>query len=188
VIRAEPDWSALPQNTPPSVLTLLRRCLQKDPARRTHHIADARLEIEDAIQQSPAGIPAPAPAKVRRGERLFGVAGMLLASALGGIAALTFVGARDAAPQAGARFSVFMPPGQQLPADVPSLAYSRDGSLLAYVSGGQLYLRSMNTFESKPVVGARPAVAPFFSPDGRWIGFFGSGKLQKVSVSGGARK
>jgi serine/threonine-protein kinase len=186
VTRAEPDWSALPQNTPPSVRTLLRRCLQKDRARRTHHIADARLEIEEAIQQSPEGIPPPAPAKVRTRERLFWVGGALLASVLGGIATLMFVGTPHAAPEAGARFSIMMEPGQGLPIDMPPLAWSPDGSLLAYVSGGQLYLRSMNTFEAKPVAGARPAAAPFFSADGKWIGFFGSGKLQKASVSGGA--
>jgi len=186
VTRAEPDWSALPENTPPSVRTLLRRCLQKDPARRTHHIADVRLEIEEAIQESTEGVPAPAPTKVRRRERLFWVAGMLLASVLSGIAVLTFVGAQYAVPEAGARFSIALPPGQQLPIDMPPLAWSPDGSLLAYVSGNQLYVRSMNKLEAKPVAGARPAAAPFFSSDGRWIGFFGRGKLLKVSVSGGA--
>src|SRR5206468_3876839 len=54
VLMTEPDWSALPANTPASIRRLLRRCLQKDPRRRPADAADARLEIEDALA-SPAG-------------------------------------------------------------------------------------------------------------------------------------
>ena len=49
VMRGEPDWTALPGDTPPEVRTLLRRCLAKDRGRRIAHIADARLEIEDLL-------------------------------------------------------------------------------------------------------------------------------------------
>ena len=186
VTRAEPEWSALPQNTPPAVRTLLHRCLQKDRSRRTHHIADARIEIEEAIQQLREGTPVPAHTAQRTRERLLWVASLLLVSVLGAIAVLMFMGSQPPAPAGGVRFSLVMPAGEQLSSDMPPLAYSPDASLLAYVSGGQLYLRSMNSFEAKPVAGARPASSPFFSPDGKWIGFFGNGKLQKVSVSGGA--
>jgi Tol biopolymer transport system component len=51
VIAGEPDWSACPETTPPSVRRLLRRCLQKDPCQRLHDIADARLEIDDAVEE-----------------------------------------------------------------------------------------------------------------------------------------
>ena len=50
----------------------------------------------------------------------------------------------------------------------------------------QLYLRSMDSFEAKPIPGTETAVSPFFSPDGQWIGFFAEAKLKKISVSGGA--
>jgi hypothetical protein len=59
VITREPDWTALPANVPPSVLRLLRRCLQKDPARRLNHIGDARLELDEA--STPAGESATQP-------------------------------------------------------------------------------------------------------------------------------
>jgi serine/threonine protein kinase len=49
IIERDPDWRALPVGTPSSVVRLLRRCLDKDPKRRLHDIADARIEIEDAI-------------------------------------------------------------------------------------------------------------------------------------------
>ena len=49
VMRGEPDWSALPAATPPEIRKLLRRCLEKDRARRLADIADARLEIDDLL-------------------------------------------------------------------------------------------------------------------------------------------
>ncbi len=48
VITQEPDWNALPIETPPLLRRLLRRCLEKDLRRRLHDIGDARLELEDA--------------------------------------------------------------------------------------------------------------------------------------------
>ena len=49
VITREPDWTALPATTPSALRRSLRRTLQKDPARRLHHIADARLELDEAL-------------------------------------------------------------------------------------------------------------------------------------------
>ena len=48
ILEREPDWQALPASTPARIRDLLRRCLQKDPQRRLHDIADARIEIEEA--------------------------------------------------------------------------------------------------------------------------------------------
>ena len=49
VIRADPDWSALPAHTPAPIRRLLQRCLQKDRKRRLPDIGVARLEIDDAL-------------------------------------------------------------------------------------------------------------------------------------------
>ena len=49
VVTAEPDWTLLPAETPGSIRRLLARCLQKDVRRRLHDIADARIELEDAM-------------------------------------------------------------------------------------------------------------------------------------------
>jgi len=51
VLRAEPDWSKLPTRTPSPIGRLLRRCLIRDPRKRLHDIADARIEIDEAITQ-----------------------------------------------------------------------------------------------------------------------------------------
>ena len=71
-----------------------------------------------------------------------------------------------------------------------AVALSPDGRTLVFTgrSNGktQLYLRSLDRFESQPLPGTDEATNPFFSPDGRWVGFFADGKLKKVSVDGGA--
>jgi len=64
------------------------------------------------------------------------------------------------------------------------------GTRLAYVMarGGvsQIYLRSLDEFDAKPIAGTEGADSSFFSPDSRWLAFSGAGKLKKVAVSGGA--
>ena len=55
VIKGEPDWTALPAETPPALRLCLRRCLQKDARQRFHHIADVRLAMEDAFEATPGG-------------------------------------------------------------------------------------------------------------------------------------
>ena len=73
----------------------------------------------------------------------------------------------------------------------PAPAITRDGRTVAYVTqhgteDSQLYLRDLNAFEARAVGGSRGAKQPFFSPDGKWVGFFAQGQLQKVEVAGGA--
>ena len=49
VLEREPDWSLLPQSTPHRLGLLIRRCLRRDVERRLRDIADAKIELEDAI-------------------------------------------------------------------------------------------------------------------------------------------
>ena len=70
----------------------------------------------------------------------------------------------------------------------PALAVSPDGLLLAWSACDsicRLYLRPLDQLDPRAVPGTDGASAPFFSYDGRWIGFFAAGKLQKVAVAGG---
>ncbi len=55
ILDHEPNWEILPAATPPNVQVLLRRCLQKDRNHRLHDIADARIEIEEALHQGMKG-------------------------------------------------------------------------------------------------------------------------------------
>ncbi len=55
IIRAEPDWNALPDTTPASIQRLIRRCLNKDPKQRLRDIGDARIAIEETLTGVGAG-------------------------------------------------------------------------------------------------------------------------------------
>ena len=71
------------------------------------------------------------------------------------------------------------------------LALSPDGTHLVYIANDRLYVRALDRLEAEPIPGIeRPGLAsarvPFFSPDGRWIGFWEQRLLKKVSISGGA--
>ncbi len=75
VLEHEPDWTALPHETPEVMRKLLRRCLQKDPRRRLHDIADASIQSDDDSSPNASGasaaIPSPA-AQNRKREQASG--------------------------------------------------------------------------------------------------------------------
>ena len=72
---------------------------------------------------------------------------------------------------------------------LPALAISPDGNTLAYVAQGansvQLYVRRLDRLDVVGLPGTEGAYAPFFSPDGEWVGFFSGTDLKKVQVAGG---
>ena len=94
------------------------------------------------------------------------------------------------------RFVMNLPATEQLVND--GLVLSPDGRTLVYVgkragvgqpnrrsSDQQLYRRSMDQLEASPIPGTEGGAAPFFSPDGQWVGFFTYDKLKKVALAGG---
>ena len=197
VLKVEPEWDALPDDLPPSISRLLRRCLNKDRRERLQAIGDARLELQDVGGES---VAAPGPAKSHRGAW---IAAVLAALIVGVIGAKTFLPAEtasvDVAPQPVVRSSIRLPEGVQLDgAGTPVLAISPDGNTLAFVGrdGGfaELYVRNMATGVTVKVPDSQGAEGPFFSPDSRWIGFgrgslsvadAGTPRIAKVSVEGG---
>jgi Tol biopolymer transport system component len=189
VLRADPDWKALPAATPLKVRDLLRRCLQKDKAQRLRDSGDARIEIQEALSSPTEGPTAIVPAE--SGWRHAVVLGLVavVAAVVGGLAVWNL---KPSPPRPVTRSVINLPPGQQLAGmDIgPSLAISPDGTRLAYVARQagtqQLYVRAMDSLEAKTIPGTEGATNPFFSPDGQWLGFFANRKLKKVSLNGGA--
>ena len=193
VLERQVDWSLLPPSTPPGVRTVLRRALEKDPKRRLHDIADARIEIDDS-QVAPASTPSTSTRG--RGTTLpwMTVTGVI-AILVGGAAWYLGTRAPVTAPAAVTRF--FVETAGPVPADVEGVvALSPDGRRLAYVAIGvvdqarpaaqrRLYLRELDQFESSPLAGTEGASDPAFSPDGNWIAFTAAGRVKKISVAGG---
>ena len=183
VLDREPDWSALPRETPPALARLLQRCLEKDPKRRLHDIADARIEIEDMLSAPIATQPA-APRARRRHAAAWALAGIAAGAAL---AALGFRLTVRPAPRAVTRFAIALPP--QLEVRDP-MALSPDGRTLVYAAidenGSRLYRCPLDSLESVPIRGTEGGSTPFFSPDGASIGFSDTRRLMRVPLQGGA--
>ena len=194
ILERDVDWQLLPPAVPPDIERLLRRCLQKDPARRVRDIGDARLEAEEAL----SALGAPSAARARSFDRhgtfktvTAALTGLVLGAASGALLGPKVLPQPSTSIETAAHFTVPLPQGTRLAnTDFPAVVISPDGSLIAYVGtrGGraQLFIRALNALDATPVPGSTDALAPFFSPDSRWIGFFAGGKLKKVSVAGGA--
>ena len=186
VIRGEPDWRALPADTPAALHTYLRRCLYKEQRERIRDIGDVRLALEGAFDVSPT-----APA-VRSGIS-FTTATLAVAVALAtgaGIATLMGrVGNQPAVTDAPElRLQVVTRPGS----DAYSFALSPDGLSLAYVAPGdaaarppQLWLRALERGEERALAGTEGAEFPFWSPDGQSVGFFAAGSLHRLDLASG---
>jgi serine/threonine-protein kinase len=189
VLHSDPAWSRLPPGTPAPLRQLLSRCLAKDPRQRLRDMGDARLALEEIDDVEPAPDSAPTWRRV-----LPWATTALLAVAL--VAKLLSMPSSSRTPTGSAvplHLSVVLPKGTELPLaqrqEEQLLAISPDGSCLALIasSGGpdRLYLRRLGDPQVEPVAGTEDATNPFFSPDGRWIGFFARGRLKKVAIAGG---
>ena len=192
VLRADPDWKNLPLNLHPRIRLLLERCLEKESKDRYGDISDARVDVQKVLAD-PGGVlvqPATEVVQAALQSKLPWVAAFALGLALAGIAVWNLKPDAPDAPGPVGRFSQLLPEGQQFTdTSRPVVAVSPDGSRIVYVANRQLYMKAMDTLEANPIPGTseRPT-APFFSPDGQWIGFFSrvDDQLKKIAVSGGA--
>ena len=189
VLKTDPDWSALPGETPAVVRRVLRRCLERDRDRRLHDIADVRIEIEEGrdsgVESGVALPPAARPASPFRrllpalGSVVVFLAGLGLGSRL-----LSRSAVRPAASPV--RFTIQPPTAVKA---IRSPAFAPDGSFVVYegwIDGPpRLFLHRFDALESRLLPGSEGASLPFISPDGRWIGFKQGGKLKKAAVAGG---
>lgn len=211
VLRDEPSWSALAAEMPASVRLLIQRSLEKDRAKRIPDISTALFLMSEAAWpvgepgvgralSGPPGSPdlmRSGPHSRGSGPRLRGAlpwAGMVAAT----LAAVTMLALwapwREPTPPTVMRFAIVPPAAQPLASinNDRQVVISPDGTHLVYVVGGglttaqQLMVRAIDGLDAEPLRGITGARSPFFSPDGKWIGFFqGLAELKRVSVTGG---
>jgi serine/threonine-protein kinase len=193
IVRGEPAWDALPVGTPAAVRRLLRRALEKDPARRLDSMRAARLELDDA-GELPASVAAPAAAR----HRWTGVAALVAIASLALLGAAAVWSVTPAPPSTATRFSITPPPDTTLAFETNhgDLALLPNGRGLVYWNrigtGNQMVLRTFDQFEPTPIPNFPDnGRGPFISADSQWVGFqTGSpngadGALMKMRLTGG---
>ncbi|HEY5568010.1 MAG TPA: protein kinase [Gammaproteobacteria bacterium] len=188
ILERGPDFDALPRTTPPAILRLLRRSLEKDWNRRLPDIGVARLEIDEALTAPEAApvssaLPARSHEPMRWQERAAWSVAVLAVLGLGTLAVFTFP---SGAPEPSTmRFDVDTPPTS----DAFAFALSPDGRQLAFVAtadgGPTLWVRAIDQVTAQPLAGTEGASYPFWSPDGDAVGFFANGKLKRKDLTRG---
>ena len=191
ILRDEPaPISSIQPMTPRALDHVVRKCLAKDPEDRWQNARDLGSELKWIAEgASQAGMTVPGIPLNRHRERLAWVVAATLLIAL--LASLFHASQHSREAPRAIRFSVASPEKADFfrrPSS-SSLALSPDGSSLAFVAvtGGRtsLWVRPLEALAAVRLKGTEDAVAPFWSPDGRSIGFFAQGKLLKIAASGG---
>ena len=170
VVKDQPNLNRVPVQIRP----LLQRCLEKDRKNRLRDIGDMDLLMGGA----------PEPATSRRSWLAWGGTALFA----GSTGALAFMRLRESAPSSPSpvRFQIAPPESNSF----YSLSLSPDGGRLAFVATGpdgrrRLWMRPLDALESRALPGTEDATSPFWSPDGRFVGFVANGKLKKIDTSVG---
>jgi serine/threonine-protein kinase len=217
ILEREPDWNALPRDASGRIAELLRRCFEKDPERRLPHIRDARvlLDQELALLSGPAASSPSSRVTVRRAVIASSVVVVAAIVAFAVFARDAAIGSEpldvefasgesmlpshssDVALSPDGRLiayaSVSAPMGMGNMSAAPGRSdgsqadVTEPPSMAGMPMTKQIYLRARDGDGARPVGGAIGS-APFFSPDGHWLGFWHAptATLRKVAVSGGA--
>ena len=196
VLKDEVDLDQLPDETPQRLRALVRRCLQKKPRQRLQAIGEARIVLEQAMDEElpleHGSRPATSAAPVSSFWRpwLGWAAALVLAAALVGamwqlLSQTPQVIAATVAPAE--ETDIHLNPASPGPA-----AVSPDGLSIAYSardSDGEvlLYVRRINAPQAQAFSDTQNAAYPFWSPDSRWIGYFNraDGTMKKIDTRGG---
>ncbi|MFO0826552.1 MAG: protein kinase [Phycisphaerales bacterium] len=199
-LHKEPDLARLPSDTPPIIRGLLARCLAKDRENRLHDIADARLDIVQAMHEPRGSGAAVASASAQRQPR--GV-GAFLPWAIAAIAVLggswLSLSARLGSPHGNAsasgpvvRFTIDPPPGYAIPEFIDNgsgIAIDPAGERIVFAAKRDgkncLCVRPFASGQSRVLPGTTGCRTPFFSPDGKWLGFVSGQQLMKMPSEGG---
>jgi len=194
ILDKEPERIAtvLP-DSPPRLDETVWRCLAKSPDQRYGCMHDLRIQLEALAEARPKDLSAQAVSSkpVPVSSRLLWLIAGIVALIVLGIGMAYVFQVPTLAPVV--RSSILPPAGTSfvtmLPASGPPVL-SPDGTRLAFTARDEkskvlLYVRPLNSLTAGPLAGTDDAIYPFWSPDGREIGFFAPGKLKKINADGG---
>jgi len=201
ILKEEPpELSETNSKINPQLERVVRRCLEKLPERRFHSAHDLGFALESLSTPSSSTTqslsPMESPRPFAQG-RVFtrGNLGWATAVIAVLVAIVALIGmylgrrSREANAEAVRQFTLAQPVEGALALQSLTHLFSPDGSHLIstlLVSGKtKLFDRPLATSAGHPIEGTEGATDPFFSPDGRWLGFFANGALKKVPLAGG---
>ena len=186
------DVSELRRAVPPHVAAAVAQALEKLPADRfasakvfAEALKNPAFPVATSMRRTVASTGGTA--WIRDPRSLGAVAAIV---ALGGYAAVKAIGGARPGAEAGAgitRFVLSIPGGLvQHSGECDQVALSPDGTSLAYVASGKLWVRRLDSWEPKALDGTDGAATPLFSADGRSIAFADQQALRRIPVEGGA--
>jgi eukaryotic-like serine/threonine-protein kinase len=192
VMKSEPQWLALPPDTPANVRNIVQRCLEKDPRQRMRDIGDVRLALAGAFELVAADTSASASGVRAPGRRplMLSLGMLLIGAAITGAGIWFLRPASSADREPVSRFTITLPADEQFSDTTRHVvALSPQGTHLVYQANDRLYLRAIDQLSATPIQGTEAANDSgdlFFSPDGQWIGFWQAGEIKKLALTGGA--
>jgi eukaryotic-like serine/threonine-protein kinase len=194
ILEKDPEpLSTVKPVTPPAFEHVVTSCLQKNPEDRFQTAHDVRLQLK-WIAEDKSPPPVPSSPQQPRGKRLAWAAGLIAAAVLGTVAGLFLHRPVPSAPLVRTVINAPEATSLRLTGDFagPPIL-SPDGAYVAFTaaSGGlqsktTLWVRPMDKLEAQVLAGTEGATFPFWSPDGRSLGFFADNKLKTVDLNGGA--
>jgi eukaryotic-like serine/threonine-protein kinase len=200
VLQGAVDWSLIPSTTPPTILALLRRCLERNPRQRLRDIGEARIVLEqpDVAWRIDAGLSTASP--YRRWPWAVAL-GLVLALVIAVAISQRTSWVTQPLSHRVMQFTMPVTPAEHLPATAAfrrpnerAVTISRDGQVVVFAgervtgkdSQKMLYRRPIGDPVSSPIAGTDGADAGFLSPDGSWVAFISpGGTLRKVQLAGG---
>ena len=190
VLSTEPDWSALPAETPDGLRALLQRCLQKDVRNRLRDLGDASFDYGST---NSAFVGAVSTVRRRNFSRY-----LTTAASIAALASLVWLGVWVINSRSGEsgplrKFEVH---ADGLGDDPETFAgdtgpgagvvISPDGRRIVYPAKGSLWVRELSQLDSRELDGTAKAVAPTWSPDSNWVAYVVGNQLLKSPITGGA--
>ena len=190
VLKSEPEWSQLSPNVPSAIRLLIQRCLTKDRRERAANISAAKFVLKELGNVGDVGTRERGSAAVANTRRRVLIA-VLAASVATAIVIGAAAWALRPSPPAPivTHFAFGLPEGQSFSGvSRQNVAISSDGTKIAYLANGRLYVRSIGELEPKAIAGidSDPTLLnPIFAPDGESIVFFSQSVLKRIPISGG---
>ena len=182
ILKEEPTpISEVQPLSPPALDHIIKKCLAKDPDERWQNAYDIASELKWTGEASSQSIRIPAAKTKTVREKLWMIiSALLLLIAI----AIAYLYARRPEPTDSplVRFTIAPPKDSSFEG---TIAVSPDGKKIAFVANSTLWVRQLDSTQAQPLTGTDDALYPFWSPDSRFIGYFGQGKLRKIDSSGG---